>query len=177
MPGRTVAVSANDAANYLKRYAEAYRSEYDGFTKRPPVGGGYPRLPVSPYLTSPEILCYLTPDGAVVADHSWQPDYEWYIAGGPALMVDFQETRTPPEVTERLRAAGILGKNIGIYRIVGQGGVPEEMWNGNLGEPVETAERSLASTRILVRRFDLDCKTLIQRLTYGALGFIIDFEL
>src|SRR5438132_4421700 len=92
-------------------------------------------------------------------------------------MVDFKETRTPPEVTEKLRAAGILGKNIGIYRIVGQAGVPEEMWNGTLTEPAETAELSFASTRILVRRLELDCKVLLQRLTYGALGFILDYKI
>jgi hypothetical protein len=47
-----------------------------------------------------------------------EPDYQWYIAGGPALKVDYEPTRTPSEVTETLKAAGVLGKPIGIYRIV-----------------------------------------------------------
>ncbi len=171
-------VGATAAAKYLRRYVEAYRSEYNQFTQSPPRGGGYPPLAVSPYLTSPLIRCYLANDGAVVVDESWQPAYQWYVAGGPALMVDFPETRTPPEVTEALKSAGILGKPIGIYRIVAQGGVADEVWNGDLGEPTETAEELLrGGSRILVSCHKMSWQALIQRLTYGAFCLVLDLKL
>ena len=85
-------LSVTTAAEYLARYVTEYRREYTRLTTVPPQGGGYPSLVVSPYLYSEELLCLLSPDGATIVDQSREPEYQWWIAGGPALMVDFPET-------------------------------------------------------------------------------------
>lgn len=171
-------VSAKDAARYLKRYVEIYRKEFKRFTNQPPVGPGYPVLPISPYLDSNELTCYLANDGAAVADLSRQPDYRWEIAGGPALLVDLPNTRTPPEIFEYLRRDGLLGKNIGIYRIVSKGGLPEEIWSGKLPKPRDCAEFVAEKTiKIMVYQYDISWASLIQRLTFGAFCNILDLRL
>jgi hypothetical protein len=81
-------VTAKRAALYLAEYIRLYRTEYERFTASPPIGAGYPQLQISPYLYSPEIACYVAKDGAVVADFSRVPAYDWAVAGGPALLVD-----------------------------------------------------------------------------------------
>ncbi len=171
-------LSAETAAAYLKAYVERYRAEYRRFVSPPPKGGGFPPLRISPYLYSTELTCYLAGDGAILADFSWQPPYDWHVAGGPALMVDLPETRTPGEVVDQLKRAGLWGKDIGLYRMVFKGPVTEDVWRGALPAPTETAE-SIAEggTRVRVSRLDLDLRTLVERLTYGAFGAILDLKL
>jgi hypothetical protein len=120
-------LSVTTAAKYLARYVTEYQREYTHLTTLPPQGVGYPSLVVSPYLYSEELLCLLSPDGATIVDQSREPEYQWWIAGGPCLMVDFPETRTPIEIVELLKAQGIWEKPIGIYRIVAQQSIPEEL--------------------------------------------------
>ena len=67
-------LSAKTAADYLARYVRRYREEYRRFTSPPPAGGGFPKLTVSPYLSSPELHCHIAEDGAVLADFSWSPE-------------------------------------------------------------------------------------------------------
>jgi hypothetical protein len=74
----------------------------------------------------------LTNDGFLILDCSKEPDYQWWIAGGPALCVDYEPSRTPEHVTDTLKASGILGKPIGIYRIVSQKPLADEVWSGKL---------------------------------------------
>jgi hypothetical protein len=45
-------ILVEEIAQYLKRYVEAYRAEYQRFIDLPPEGGGYPPLDISPYLYS-----------------------------------------------------------------------------------------------------------------------------
>lgn len=170
-------VTAKQAARYLTEYVSLYRSEYERFIAAPPVGAGYPPLRISPYLHSSEFYCYLAKDGGVLADFTWEPPYDWHIAGGPALLVDTQDTRTPPEIRMLLEGAGILGKDIGIYRIAAKGDIPDEIWSGSLPRPSETATAQVDQTTIHVHRFTLSWAALIERLTFGALGRILDLHL
>jgi len=134
---------AKDISNYLERYVFTYRREYERFTSSPPRGGGYPKFPISPYLYSKELNCYLAKDGVVITDQTKEPSYSWHIAGGPALCVDYEESKTPPEIIDLLKREGIWGKPIGIYRIVSKGRLAAHVWHGNLGQPVEFIENSI----------------------------------
>lgn len=171
-------LSARTAASYLKEYVERYRAEYRRFISPPPEGGGWPPLRISPYLYSTELTCYLAQDGATIVDFSWQPTYEWDIAGGPAIMVDTPETRTPAEVVDRLKRAGLWGKDLGIYRIVFKGSVSDDVWKGALPTPTESAE-SVADgqAHIRVSKFDVTLDALVERLTFGAFGSILDIKM
>lgn len=170
-------VSAQQAGEYLARYISRYRKEYERFTTGSPGGAGYPRLKVSPYLDSPLLECHLASDGAVIADYSWSPEYRWEIAGGPALLVDFPETRTPASIVDLLKAQGLYGKSIGIYRIVAKDGVPPEIWAGELPKPHASAELVVDATTVRVFEYEMVWHDLIQRLTFGAFGLILDLKL
>lgn len=164
-------------ADYVAQYILEYRAQYEQLTAPPPQGGGYPRLDVSPYLGECNLLCLIADDGVAVVDRSQEPPYSWWIAGGPALMADMSESRTPPEVTHRLRRSGLLGQDIGIYRVVSQTDIPSEIWNGELAPVVEEIEVRVGRTSVLVQRLGLTQLELLKRLTYGALGLIIDIHL
>jgi hypothetical protein len=170
-------VSTERAAIYLTEYIARYRDEYDRFTAPPPNGGGYPRIPISPYQYGGELVCHLAADGAVILDSSNEPAYRWDVAGGPALMVDHEPTRTPAWVNEVLRAEGILGKNIGISRIVGKSPIPDHVWRGSLGEPRDRRRLMIDNLSLEVCRYEYPWQELIQRLTYGAFGLILDVKL
>ena len=131
-------VATKDAARYLARYVDRYRKEYGRFSSTPPQGGGYPPLLISPYLDAPELTCYLASNGAAIADYSYQPPYQWEIAGGPTLLVDYAQPKTRPEVVDLLIAQGVWGKPMGIYRLVAQEKLASEVWTGTLGQPFET---------------------------------------
>jgi hypothetical protein len=150
-----------------------YREEYQRFT----TAGGYPPLKISPYLDAQQLTCFIAHDGAAVSDQSHEPPASWEIAGGPALMVDFPDTRTPAEIADRLKAAGLYGKEIGISRIVSSTGIPDVVWRGELPEPVAVADEREDGTLISVRSYDLDWMELIRRLTLGAFGLILDLKL
>jgi hypothetical protein len=87
-----MAVSTQDVATYLLRYVDAYREEYARMIAPPPTGGGFPSFSISPYLYLSDIVCWLASDGSVITDESHEPDYDWWIAGGPAIKVDYEPT-------------------------------------------------------------------------------------
>ena len=147
------------------------------FTAPPPEGGGYPRLKVSPYLSGGRLECHLAVDGAVVLDTSGEPPANWQVAGGPALMSDFPESRTPSWVNEVLENEGLLGQPIGIYRVVSQEGIPTDIWHGSLGTPVETYSGEVDGLVLEVHRYEYQWRELIRRLSYGVLDLILDIKL
>jgi hypothetical protein len=134
-------VSAGSVAEYLLHYAEQYRVEYARFTAPAPEGAGYPPLTTSPFLGSGLLTCYVTPDGYVLADESGEPTYDWWIAGGPTMLVDTEPTSTPAEIRNLLEANQLVGKNIGIYRIVSPVKLTEDEWTGTLPVPDSVEER------------------------------------
>jgi hypothetical protein len=172
-------VSATDAASYLGEYIRSYRAEWGRFTARPPQGGGYPALPVSVFLSPGEFHCYLASDGFALASYVWQPEYDWWIAGGPTLLADTEPTSRPAWVTRLLSDRGVLGKDIGVYRVVPPGGsVDDETWQGRLPPPLDTAEQQLnGDTEIRVYEYGIDKETLFSRLTFGVLGPTLDLHL
>jgi len=64
-----------------------------------PEGGGYPALPISPYLDAGKMDCYLVQDGAVILD-STPPPYDWPILGGVAGMLIFPGPDIPSDVSQ-----------------------------------------------------------------------------
>jgi hypothetical protein len=171
-------ISASDAAAYLTLYMRRSRHEYQRFTAQPPSGSGYPSLEISPYLHSPEITCHLATNGAVIADQTREPPYQWEIAGGPALLVDYEQTRTSAQIPGLLKQSGLLGRNIGIYRIVAKHPLPDDVWSGTLPPPQETADAVVDShTQIHVFKYNLDWHSLIEHLTFGAFGPVLSLPL
>jgi hypothetical protein len=55
-------------------------------------------------------------------------------------------------------------------------GVADEVWSGHLPEPTETWDElnSNPQTWIRTRKYDLSWNDLIQRLTFGAIGNVLD---
>ncbi len=172
-----VIVTLTQIAHYLASYVEAYRSEYRAFVDPAPTGGGYPPLQVSPFLYSTQFLCLVARDGYAIADFSKQPEYPWEIAGGPALVTDFPDSRTPAEIITLLKTEGIWGKPIGLYRIVAQSGIPDDIWRGNLGRLIAKTDVQVGAVQIRVEQYDIPWVSLIQRLTFGAYGLILDVKL
>jgi len=170
-------VTAAQALDYLTEYVHRYRSEYERLTAPPPAGGGYPRVPVSPYQYGGHIVCHLAVDGAVLLDASREPAYAWQLAGGPAIMVDRPTSVTPEWVRETLDEIGLMGKSIGIYRCVYQSSFPDHVWQGDLGDPTESCSTSIGDLGIEVLRYPYSWPNLIQRLTFGALDLILDLHL
>ena len=170
-------VTLTQIARYLASYVEAYRSEYRAFIDPAPTGGGYPPMQVSPYLYSTQLLCLVGHDGYAIVDFSKQPGYGWAIAGGPALLPDFPDSRTPAEIIALLKTEGIWGKPIGLYRIVAQSGIPYDVWRGDLGRLVANTDVQVGAVQIRVEQYDIPWVSLIQRLTFGAYGLILDVKL
>lgn len=167
-----MSISINKVADYICMYIQTYRTEYIKF-----IEGGYPDINLSPYLYSNELYCYLANDGAVIADHSNQPNYNWEIAGGPTLMVDYPESRTPISIIELLKKEGIYGKDIGIYRLVSKDGFSDEIWRGKLPQPINLITKRYDNTNVIVYEIDTSWIHLIELLTFGALCKIIDIKL
>lgn len=170
-------LNVDEVAEYLTTYVDLYRIEYARFTSPMPEGGGYPALKISPYLDADKIVCLIGKDGAVVMHLGPEPEDMWWIAGGPALMADFPETRTPPEVRQLLEQQGLTAKPIGIYRVVAPNGLPDEIWNGELPTPRTTTIRWVDETLVEVQESDTTLVDIIARLTFGALGRIVDLRL
>jgi hypothetical protein len=69
-----VSIKVKEAAQYLEAYTSKYREEYHRFINPPPVGGGYPSLPIYPYLYSNLIYCYITDNGVAIVDQEPMAD-------------------------------------------------------------------------------------------------------
>lgn len=163
-------------ARYLIKYVDSYRAYYNSFTSPFPKGAGYPKLQISPYLYSKHIHAYLAKDGVVIADYSYEP-YEWYLAGGPAIIVDFPETRKPSEIAALQQQLGFIGKNIGHYRIVNKS-IPQYIWEENLDDTIwELNEEDKFGVFYHIKVYDLSLEEFIKRLTFGAFCHILDIHL
>ena len=174
-----MAVTLEMVAEFLFAYAIRYREAYARATAAPPDGPGYPSLPISPFLQASHFEVYVAVDGVVINELRDEPKHQWYIAGGPALKVDYEPTRTPPAVTETLKANGLIGKPIGIYRIVAKSEIPTPVWRGsvsNIGRQLERRDTVSAITLIL-REVRGTLKEVVSSLSFGAYGIILDIHL
>ncbi|MEZ8695372.1 hypothetical protein AB6D15_24580 [Vibrio splendidus] len=104
---RSLVVTIAELQSFIFDYISEYRNSYDRYTSLPPEGAGYPKHAISPFLISKEFEVYLANDGVLINEVAAEPDYQWYIAGGPALKVDFEPTKTPPEVTQIIKDHGL----------------------------------------------------------------------
>lgn len=92
-------------------------------------------------------------------------------------MSDFPESRTPAWVTDILKNEGLSGQSIGIYRVVSQEGIPNDIWHGTLGTPVETYSGEADGLVLEVYRYEYEWRELIRRLSYGVFELILDLRL
>lgn len=172
-------ISLNDLEKYFAEYVTKYRQEYKRFTSAPPAGPGYPKLAVSPYLNDSQVDIYLANDGVVINQIGIEPDYQWYIAGGPALKVDYEPTVTAKEITEILKQNDLVGKPIGIYRIVSKKKLANKIWKGRIDGIIKTFSREVAVSGIKVNYYQLSSslRELLTILTFGAFGSILEAHL
>jgi hypothetical protein len=170
-------ISASAAIRYLQGYVTAYQAEYERFTAAAPEGGGYPRIPVSPYQYGGELECHLARDGAVILDSSREPEDLWHVTGGPALMVDFPETRTPQWVRDTIDSHGLADQPTGIYAVVSQSGYPEDVWRGDLSTRSKVSHAQIGNVRLTVSEHKYSWRELIQSSTFGAFELACDLEL
>jgi hypothetical protein len=89
------------------------------------------------------------------------------------MMLDREPSEVPEEIISLLRSEGILGKNIGIYRMVSPQELSYQVRTGSLPGPVAQSHIDVdADTKVIVRSYDLSFAELLDRLTYGILGLI-----
>jgi hypothetical protein len=74
-------ISASAAMRYLQEYVTVYQAEYERFTAAAPEGGGYPRIPVSPYHYGGELEHKRVVHYAELIRHvdrsAWEPRAAW----------------------------------------------------------------------------------------------------
>lgn len=164
-------VSCSRAAFYIGEYIKEYRRQYSRM-----IENGFPNIVDSPYLNANEINCYISKDGVVIADYSNPPTYNWEIAGGPAMMVDFEPSRVPQSVISILKKNGIYGKAIGIYRIVSKEELPIRIWTGKIPESIDTHSSEVDGTRVNVYQYKISWLKLIDTLSFGAFPSVLDLK-
>lgn len=167
---------ATDILRYIPNYIEAYRREYNKLIALPPNGPGLPQAPLSPFLQCRRFEVILAVDGVIIFVADEAPEYDWWIAGGPAIKVDYEPSRTPAWALAVLSNNGLLGKPIGIYRIVSKELLPERIWNGHLPSHVKQTELT-DSSKIQIMQLDVGVDEAVARLTFGAFGRVLDVYL
>ena len=172
-------ITLDDLEAYFAEYVIKYRQEYENFISTPPRGPGYPRVTLSPYLGDTRFDVYLSTTGVIINQIEVEPGYNWYIAGGPALKVDYEPTVTPIYVSEILRANDLVGKNIGIYRIVAKKTLPYKVWRGRIDGIIRSRSTKNLVEGISANFYELNISLaeLVNILTFGAFGSILDVKL
>lgn len=168
-------VTIEHIAEFIFAYARRYRETYLKATTPPPEGPGYPAIVRSPFLSASSLDIYVANDGVVLAQLGDRPD-PWHIAGGPALKIDYEPSRTPPHVFKTLADHGLLGKPIGIYRIVAKSELPETVWRGEVQgiEREKTLYDSSTEISLNVREVKSSLGDVVKELTFGAYGTILN---
>lgn len=156
-------------------YARAYREEYTRFTAAEPGGEGCPLLPQSPFVTPGRLDCLVFRDGMLLCKCAFEPEGHWYAWGGPAIKIDYPHTRMPLRIRVMLGMRGTHRLPEGICRAITDHDLPEDVWFGRLGEPVDMVEQHvLPCCPLRIRSYRLARDEGLRRLTYGFLGDIID---
>jgi hypothetical protein len=171
-------VNFNELSTYLFNYITKYRKEYLTFVSPPPKGAGYPKENISPFLNANEFEVFILDDGVVINLVQKEPDYQWYIAGGPALKIDYEPTRTPSYVTEILKKDNLIGQNIGIYRIVSKNELPLNVWNGKINfTKKEKIKNNDINVTLTLKEINSNLESFLTTLTFGAFCNILDIKL
>lgn len=166
-------------ADFMHEYALRYRSAFESATKPPPDGPGYPTLPISPFVGDGRFEIYIAKDGVVVNELRDEPSSQWYIAGGPALKVDYEPTRTPPPVTRFLREQGLSGRPIGIFRIISKEELPRSVWEGSVEGITRTEDFGFADTNLQLLIHETECTLdeVVAHMSFGAFGYVLELTL
>jgi hypothetical protein len=176
MPKESMSIGIEMLGQFIFEYISKYREGYEKFTSLPPNGAGYPKYIISPFLKSEAFEVILAEDGVVINEVSEEPDHQWYIAGGPALKVDLEPTKTPSEVTQLIEDNGLAGKSIGIYRIVAKEHIPAAVWRGRIKNV--SFQSTVVHNELNVSLHLMEVKTSLEKLvcnlTFGAYGIVLD---
>ncbi|MFJ4111482.1 Shedu anti-phage system protein SduA domain-containing protein [Pseudomonas sp. NPDC089758] len=170
-----MSVTVEQVAEFIFAYTHRYRKSYNEATAPQPDGPGYPKLVQSIYIESNEIQVYVALDGVIISAEL-EPPHQWYIAGGPALQVDYEPTKTPTSVTKYLAENKLLGKSTGIHRIVSDSPLASCVWRGR----IQDIQRELTITdeklglKLKLKQINSDFKKLVNILTFGAFGSVLD---
>ncbi|BCQ69922.1 hypothetical protein PEQA60_39120 [Pseudomonas sp. Eqa60] len=170
-----MSVTVEMVAEFMFAYTRRYRNEYRRATTPLPDGPGYPNLVQSPYLDAKKLQVYVAQDGVVISIEN-EPPHQWYIAGGPALKVDYEPTRTPKDVTQFLADNQLQGKDIGIYRIVSKTPLASCIWRSRvqgIERELQISDPELELT-LSLKQINLPYKKLVNTLTFGAYGSVLD---
>lgn len=171
-------IEAEEFGKYVRRYIQLYNEEYNKLTDAPPLGGGYPKMPISPYLKPQNLNCLILQDGVVIFDRSVEPEYDWYIAGGPAIKVDYEPSVTPQNILNLLKDSGLYGKPIGIYRVVSKTKLSDKVWKGKLETANSITHVKIAPEEsIAINAYEIDLQEAVRRLTFGAFCSVLDIHL
>ncbi|QLL15411.1 Shedu anti-phage system protein SduA domain-containing protein [Pseudomonas chlororaphis] len=170
-----MSVTIEQVAEFIFAYTRKYRSAYAKATAPQPEGPGYPKLVRSAYLDATNLQVYVAQDGVVISVEN-EPSHQWYIAGGPALKVDYEPSKTPNAVTKFLNDHQLLGKPIGIYRIVTKVPLASCIWRGriqNIEKELTIANDEL-DLKLNLKQINSPFKKVVNILTFGAFGSILD---
>ena len=171
-----MSIGIEKLGQFIFEYISKYREGYESFTSLPPNGAGYPKYTVSPFLKSEAFEVILAEDGVVINEIAEEPEYQWYIAGGPALKVDLEPTKTPTEVTQAIQDNGLSGKPIGIYRIVAKEHIPSAVWRGRIKNILY--QKIVINDELKVSLHLTEVKTSLEKLvcnlTFGAYGIVLN---
>jgi hypothetical protein len=129
----------------------------------------------TPYLEASSLDVYVANNGVVGVEEK-EPDHQWYVAGGPALKIDYEPTRTPTAVTDAIAAHGLIGKPIGIYRVVSKSVLPAPVWKGrvrSVARELKTRDKT-SEISLCVREVKSSLNDVVASLTFGAYGLILD---
>ncbi len=173
-----MSVNIETVAEFIFAYTRKYRSAYSSATTPQPNGPGYPKVVKSPYLDAKKFQIYVAQDGIVISIEN-EPPYQWFIAGGPALKIDYEPTRTPKEVTQLLADNNLQGKLNGIYRVVSKKPLASCIWRGRLQDisrELEVSDTELGLT-LTLKQINSPFKKLVNILTFGAYGSAFDPKL
>ncbi|HBS6612893.1 TPA: DUF4263 domain-containing protein [Klebsiella pneumoniae] len=173
-----MSVTIEYVAEFIFAYIRKYREAYTKATTSPPRGPGYPAIVKSPFLNASSLDVYVAVDGVVLVQLGDKP-YDWNIAGGPAFKIDYEPTRTPPYVSKILAAHDLLGKPIGIYRIVPESELPVTVWRGEVQgiEREEIQHDSSTGVSLNLREVRASLGDVVNALTFGAYWAILNVYL
>jgi hypothetical protein len=160
-------ISVVHAAEYLARYVDAYRVEYEKMIEPPPLGSGYPGLNISPFLQTKGLSCVLAVDGYVLVERSIPPRPKWWILGGPAFCVDYYHSREPAEFREERRAHEEAGRPTGIHIFPFASYIASRYWLGKLPRVVELHTPTINGIQFHIERVEIRRFELLRRLTFG----------
>jgi len=146
-----------------------------------PDGGGYPAVQISAFLYTRELTCIVAADGVIILDESRipnrigtaLPNHYWWLAGGPAVCVDYEPTEEPVWITDYLKRLGIEdNKNSGILRVI-SARLPGHIWNSEFPKPEEFAMVEDKELKVWTVRTLESVKEMLLRITFGAVGNVL----